>query len=308
MKKYLLSGLFTLTFFLTSFLLTAQTPSDAIMMKKKEICFAFVYDQGKWDQYWEAPNLINNENIGTFTRSTYAPMIAYGITDKLNVLLAAPFMKTKSTGGQLAGVQGFQDINIGVKYEVIKKDFGRHRVSALAVAQFVTPMTNYLSDYMPYSLGLGTQELTSRVIGQYEFNKMIYVRASAAYAWRGETEVERPYYYANGSYYTTFMDVPSAVNYQAIIGGWALKHSLRAEATYSILNNVSGDDIRRWNMGQPTNKMESAQAGFFVQYYFRDIKPLKDFSLMTAFSQVLKGRNVGKATNVSVGVTYQFTF
>jgi hypothetical protein len=307
MKKYLLSAITVLSLGALS-PLVAQTPSDAIMMKKNEICFAFMYDQGKWDQYWEGTTLITNENIGTFTRSTYAVMVAYGITDKLNVLLTTPYVKTKSSGGQLAGVQGFQDINIGVKYEVIKKDFGKHRVSALAVAQFGTPMTNYLSDYMPYSLGLGTQELTGRVIGQYEFNKMIYVRASAAYLWRGQTEVERPYYYANGSYYTTFMDVPNAVNYQAIVGGWALKHSLRVEATYVVLNSVSGDDIRTWNMGQPTNKMESTQAGFFAQYYFKDIKPLKGFSLMAAYSQVLEGRNVGKSTNVSGGVTYQFTF
>lgn len=288
--------------------LFGQTFTDAIMMNKKEICFAFMYDQSQWDQYWEGTNLITNENIGTFKRSTYMPMIAYGITDKLNVLLSAPYMVTKSDAGQLAGVQGFQDVNVAVKYEIIKKDFGKHRVSALAVAQFGTPMSNYLSDYMPYSLGLGTQQFTARAIAQYEFNKMIYVRASAAYVWRGQTEVERPFYYNNGSYYTTFMDVPNAVDYQAILGGWALKHNLRLEASYTVLNSVDGDDIRTWNMPQPTNKMEATQAGFFAQYYFLSIESLKRFSLMASYNQVLKGRNVGKAAGFGVGITYQFTF
>lgn len=288
--------------------LFGQTFTDAIMMNKKEICFAFMYDQSQWDQYWEGTNLITNENIGTFKRSTYMPMIAYGITDKLNVLLSAPYVSTKSDGGQLAGVQGFQDVNVAVKYEIIKKDFGKHRVSALAVAQFGTPMSNYLSDYMPYSLGLGTQQFTARATAQYEFNKMIYVRASAAYVWRGQTEVERPFYYNNGSYYTTFMDVPNAVDYQAILGGWALKHSLRLEASYTVLNSVDGDDIRTWNMPQPTNKMEATQAGFFAQYYFLSIESLKRFSLMASYNQVLKGRNVGKAAGFGVGITYQFTF
>lgn len=286
----------------------AQTATDAVMMNKNEICFAFMYDQGKWNEYWEGTTLITNDNIGTFTRNTFMPMIVYGITNKLNVMLATPYVKTKSDGGQLAGVQGLQDINIGVKYEALKKEIGMHRVSALAVAQFGTPMSNYLSDYMPYSLGLGTQELVGRVIGQYEFNKMIYVRASAGYVWRGQTEVERPYYYANGSYYTTFMDVPSAVNYQAVLGGWLLKHNLRLEASYSALNCVSGDDIRRWNMPQPTNKMEVTQAGFFAQYYLKSIAPLKGFSLMASYGQVLEGRNMGKATSIGGGITYQFTF
>lgn len=304
MKKIILLG----TSLFCAGMLYGQTFSDAIMMKKKEICFAVMIDQGKWDQYWEGSTLITNENIGTFTRNTYAPMIAYGITDKLNVLLVTPYVKTKSSGGQLAGVQGFQDVNIGLKYEAFKKDFGNHRVSALAVVQFGTPMTNYLSDYMPYSLGLGTQEFTGRAIGQYEFNKMIYVRASAAYVWRGQTEVERPYYYANGSYYTTHMDVPSAVNYQAILGGWLLNHNLRLEGGYAVLNCVSGDDIRRWNMPQPTNKMEVSQAGFFAQYYLKAFEPLKGFSIMAGYNQVVAGRNMGKSANISGGVTYQFTF
>jgi hypothetical protein len=285
----------------------AQTAMDAVMMNKNEICFAFMYDQGKWDQYWEGETLISNDNIGTFTRNTFMPMVVYGVTNKLNVMLGTPYVKTKSNGGQLAGVKGFQDVSIAVKYEAFMKEIGKHRISALAVGQFGTPMSNYLSDYMPYSLGLGTQELVGRVIAQYEFNKMVYARGSAAYVWRGQTEVERPYYYANGSYYSTFMDVPSAVNYQAVLGGLLLKHNLRLEASYSVLNCVSGDDIRRWNMPQPTNKMEVTQVGFFAQYYFKSIEPLKRFSLMATYNQVLEGRNMGKATNIGGGITYQFT-
>src|SRR5688572_22840606 len=136
MKKRLL--LFFIPLLLTG-IAKAQTPHDAVMMEKREICFAFGYDQSKWDQYWEGTTLINNENIGTFTRNTFMPMVVYGITGKLNVLLSTPYVKTESTGGQLAGVQGFQDINIGLKYEAYKKDFGKHRVSALVVAQFSTP-------------------------------------------------------------------------------------------------------------------------------------------------------------------------
>jgi hypothetical protein len=305
MKKFLLLQICCMCLAIAA---TGQTYTDAIMMKKKEICFAFIYDQGSWDEYWEGGNLISNANIGTFTRATYMPMIAYGITNKLNVLLSTPYVSTKSDGGQLAGVSGFQDVNVALKYEALKKDFGKHRVSALAVAQFGTPMSNYLSDYMPYSLGLGTQEITGRIISQYEFNKMIYARATIGYVWRGQAEVERPYYYNNGSYYTTFMDVPTAISYQAVVGGWALKHNLRLEASYSTLNCIDGDDIRRWSMPQPTNKMEVTQAGFFAQYYFKSIESLKGFSLMASYNQVLEGRNMGKATGFGSGITYQFTF
>ncbi len=129
-----------------------------------------------------------------------------------------------------------------------------------------------------------------------------------AYVWRGQTEIERPYYYNNGSYYTTIMDVPSAINYQVILGGWALNHNLRIEASYHGLNCLDGDDIRSWNMPQPTNKMEVTQAGIFAQYYFKSIESIKGFSLMASYNQVLEGRNMGKATGFSGGITYQFTF
>ena len=139
--------------------LLAQTPSDHLMMSKYELCIAASYDQGKWDEYWEGTYLRTNDNIGTFTRSTLKPMIAAGITDKLNILIATPYVKTESTGGQLAGVQGFQDLSIALKYLLLKKELGIGNLSVLATAAYATPMSNYLSDYLPYSLGLGASSV-----------------------------------------------------------------------------------------------------------------------------------------------------
>lgn len=303
MKKLLLIGAFSLG---ATGWMYGQTFSDAVMMKKKEICFALLYDHGTWDHYWEGEARIVNGNVGTLTRQMVLPMVAYGITDKLNVLVATPYIKTKSSGGQLAGVEGFQDVSIALKYEIIKKDLGKHRVSALGVAMFGTPMTNYLSDYMPYSLGLGTQEFSVRAIGQYEYNKQFYGRISAAYLWRGQTEVERDYYYNNGSYYTTFMDVPNAINFQGILGAWVFKHSLKLEASYQVYSCVSGDDIRRWNAPQPTNKAEYDQIGFFAQYFFQ--KYVKGLGIVATYNQMIDGRNMGEFTNLGGGLTYQFKF
>lgn len=282
----------------------AQTPSDELLMKKYELCVALGYDHGSWNQYWEGTYLRGNANIGTFTRQTFAPMVAAGITDKLNLLLATPYVKTESTGGQLAGVQGFQDISIALKYELIKKILGQGNLSLLTTAVIATPMTNYLSDYMPYSLGLGTNEFTLRGIVHYQLDKGMYVRLAGAHLWRGQTEVERDYYYNNGSYYTTFMDVPNAWNYNATLGTWLFDYALRVEANFMVLKSTTGDDIRAYNMPQPTNKMEMEQVGFFAQYYFK--KSIKGLGVLAYYSQVIDGRNMGKSTNIGVGATYQF--
>jgi hypothetical protein len=284
--------------------LYAQTPSDELLMKKYELCVAVAYDHGSWDQYWEGTYLRGNENIGTFTRQTITPMLAAGITDKLNFLLATPYVKTESTGGQMAGVQGFQDLSIALKYEAIKKQLGKGNLAFLVTTAFATPMTNYLSDYMPYSLGLGTNEFTLRGIVHYQLDKGMYVRATGAHLWRGQTEVERDYYYNNGSYYTTYMDVPNAWNYSATLGTWLFDYALRVEASFMALKSTSGDDIRAYNMPQPTNKMEMEQVGAFAQYYFK--KSIKGLGVLAYYSQVIDGRNMGKSTNVGVGATYQF--
>lgn len=303
MNKILLLILFTLTC-VGTVSLQAQTPSDHLLMSKYELCIAATYDQGKWDEYWEGTYLRTNDNIGTFSRTTIMPMIAAGITDKLNILIATPYVKTESTGGQLAGVKGFQDFSIALKYQLLKKELGPGNLSVLATAAYATPMSNYLSDYLPYSIGLGTNEITLRGIVHYELDKGLYVRGAGAFLWRGQTEVERDYYYNNGSYYTTFMDVPNAVNYNATLGGWLLDYSLRLEAGYMALKCVSGDDIRSYNTPQPTNKMEVAQVGFFAQYYFK--KVVKGLGVLGYYSQVIDGRNMGKSTTIGGGVTYQF--
>jgi len=303
MKKYLLLSLLSFSLFGANSLL-AQTPSDEILMKKYELCVAATYDHGEWNKYWEGTYLRGNENIGTLTRNTVMPMVAAGITDKLNILIATPYVQTKSSGGQLAGVKGFQDISIALKYELLKKKMGPGNLSVLTTAAYATPMSNYLSDYMPYSLGLGTNEFTLRAIVHYQLDKGMYVRAAGAHLWRGQTKAERDYYYNNGSYYTTWMDVPNAWNYNATLGTWLFNYALRVEASYMAMKSTSGDDIRAYNMPQPTNKMEMEQVGFFAQYYFK--KKIKGLGILSYYSQVIDGRNMGKSTNMGVGATYQF--
>jgi hypothetical protein len=303
MKRYILFILFMLAF---SAALRAQTPTDAVMMKQRESCFALIYDKGSWDHYWEGDYLRVNETVGTLTRRMVMPMIAIGLHDKLNLIIAAPHIKTESkepNGGYLNGVSGFQDIGISLKAELLNKEIGKGKLAILSTLGFSTPLSNYLSDYMPYSIGFGATELSARGIVQYKLKMGLYATGSFAYLWRGQTEIERDYYYANGSYYTNIMDVPNATNFSGALGMWFLKNSLRVEANYSGVNCLTGDDIRKYNAPQPTNKVEVGQIGFSAQYY---IKQLKGLGVMAYYTKILSGRNMGQFTNIGGGVTYQF--
>lgn len=291
---------------LTGMKTLAQTPSDAIMMQQRESCFAVIYDMGSFDRYWEGSSLRTNGTIATVSRNTLLPMIAIGIHDRINLIVAAPWVKTESSepnGGRFAGAKGFQDIGLALKGLLIEREIGSGKLSILSTVGFSTPMTNYLSDYMPYSLGFGANEWSLRGILQYQMDNGLYFRSSVAYLWRGQTRIERDYYYNDGSYYTDIMDVPSAWNYQLAAGMWLFDNSLKFEGSYNLQNSTSGDDIRRYNAPQPTNKVDFGVLGFSAQYYLKKIKGL---GALVYFNQTIAGRNTAKIHNLGVGLTYQF--
>ncbi len=285
-----------------------QTPTDALMMPSKDICILLGYDAGQFDQYWEGDLLRKNETIATVHRTTILPMAAIGIFDDLNVYVGLPHVKTKSSepnGGKFQGAKGFQDIMFALKYRALEKTLGPGNLSLFTTLGYSTPATNYLSDYMPYSLGFGAPELSLRGIAKYQLNNGIYVRGMVAHLWRGYTEAERDYYYNNGSYYTALMDVPNAWNFEAVIGKWFLDNKLKFELNYTGLQSTSGDNIRAYNAAQPTNKVKFDRIGVAVQYYFPFIKGL---GVLAYHSRVVNGLNTAKFSNTGAGLTYQFNF
>lgn len=296
------------TLLLTAFIgqVQAQTPFDAIMMKQREFCVAAVYEHSWFDEYWEGTYLRTNETIATVKRDMVMPMLAFGIFDRLNFLVSAPYVSTASSepnGGKFAGAKGFQDLGLALKGELINKQLGSGKLSLLATVSFSTPMTNYLSDYRPYSIGFGANEFGLRGILHYQLDNGFYVRGTVAHLWRGQTEAERDYYYNNGSFYTAWMDVPSAWNYQAVVGLWMLDNHFKVEGNYTGLTSTSGDDVRPYNAAQPTNKVNFGQVGLNAQYYF---KAPKGLGVLAYFAQTISGRNVGKAAMFGAGLTYQF--
>ncbi len=284
-------------------LASAQTSLDALMMPKGEICIAVLYEDAKWDRYWEGSFLRNNANVGTFTRKSIQPMFVGGITDKVNVIVSLPYVSTSATGGQMAGVDGIQDFGISLKAQLIERNFEKSKLMLFSNLSFSTPASNYLSDYLPFSLGFGARELGIRAIGQYELEKGLYLRASASYLHRGTTKAERNFYYQDGAFYTSIMDVPDAVHAQVALGSWFLEKRLRVEASLTSLRCSSGDDIRIYNSPQPTNKVDFDRVEGFAQYYFKDIKGL---GVIGYYNHMFSGRNMGQFSSYGLGLTYQF--
>lgn len=286
-----------------------QTPNDALMMPKGDICILLNYDFGSFDEYWEGSTLRKNATIATVERNTILPMAAIGILDNLNFYVGVPHVSTKSTepnGGRFAGAKGFQDLGIALKYLALRDTIPGGELSLLSTVGFSTPASNYLADYMPYSLGFGAPELSVRGIAEYKLNNGIYFRASLAHLWRGYAEAERDYYYSDGSRYSFWMDVPNAWSYETILGTWFFDHSLRIELSYVGQNSTSGDDLRPYNAPQPTNEVDFERVGLYAQYFFQG--SVKGLGVQAYHNRVFNGLNAAKINNTGFGLTYQFNF
>lgn len=297
-------SIYPLLFFLftASPVLLAQTPSDAIMMEDGQACLAVIYSHDAWSEYWEGTLLRENGNIGTLTRQTVMPMIALGIGSRVNVIAALPWTKTEASAGYVKGVSGLQDWGFWIKGKALDVPAGAGALTFHATAGITNPTSDYLSDYSPFNLGLGCMDFSLRGILQYTLNSGLYLRGHAAYQMRGDAKIERDYYYTTHGIYSDRVDMPNAMQYGLNLGSYFMNDALKVELVFDGLNTFGGFDIRRQEPGFPSNKMIFTRIGGAAQFYAGQ----SGLSFIASAGQVLSGRNVGKSTQFSAGVAYQF--
>jgi hypothetical protein len=104
--------------------LYAQMPHDVIYMPKSTACIAVSYSNSSWKEYWENTLKRENLNMGIHTTQSIMPMVAVGFTDKLNLIIAVPYVSTKTSAGNLMGQKGIQDLSGWLKYQLFKNDIG----------------------------------------------------------------------------------------------------------------------------------------------------------------------------------------
>lgn len=294
--------------FLFPRLIFGQTPSDALMMHSRQACVLIEYNQGQFDSYWEGNIKRQNQTIATVKRQTIAPMIAVGFSKRFNLFVGLPYMSTRSSepnGGHLAGAAGFQDIGLALKYRAVHYQSKYGEISVLGTLGFSTPITKYNADYQPYSLGLGAPEIVYRGIAEYKSQTGVYLRLAGSYNWRGFTKSEREYYFNNGSYYTSWMDVPNLYSLEPSLGIWLFKNSWQIEFNYVHSSCWKGDDIRAYNAPQPTNNTASDRLGIFTHFYPTSSKGL---GIVAYHHRVINGRNVPAQITSGAGITYLFNY
>ena len=280
---------------------SAQTDMDAIMMNKKQFCQGLTYDYSSWDHYWEGTFKRDNENLGTVSSQMLMYMPNYGITNNLNVMASLPYAWTKASQGVLHGMKGFQDLSVFVKWRPLVKSFGKNQFSLFTIGGFTTPLSDYVIEFLPMSIGLGSTNLIGRGMIDYRRGNFT-ATGSAAYIWRSNVKLDKDAYYDTELHLTDEVQMPNQTLYQ-LRTGYRGKY-LIAEALLTNMTTHGGYDITK-NNGQlyPNLRMNSTMVGANIKY---TVKSYTNLSVVAGANYTIAGRNVGQSRAFNVGAFYVF--
>ena len=282
--------------------LHAQTDLDYDMMAKNLFCSGFYYGHSSWDKYWEGTFKRDNKNMGTVTTQTIGYMGNYGLSKKVNILFNVPYVKTKASAGTLAGLKGFQDLSLFVKWKPFTQQLGKGKLALYGVAGVSTPLTNYTPDFLPMSIGLRSKTALGRIIADYQIGKF-FVTGSGTYVYRSNIEIDRDAYYTTEMHLTNEVEMPNAASFN-FRTGYRTREFI-AEAVVSNWTTLGGFDITKNNMPFPSNKMNMTSVGAKIRI---EPKAMPRLSIHAEGGYTVAGRNVGQAFSVMGGAFYILNF
>ena len=276
----------------------AQSPNDGIMMPQGQLCILGQYSNSTWKNYWQGETKRSNSNIGSMRTQSALLMANYGITSHLNAMIGLPYVWTSSNISYISTQKGVQDLAVFLKYQAFEKAALNGHFKVQATGGLSAPVSNYPSDFLPFSIGLHTKTASLRAILNYTANMGLYLTAQAGHTWRGSTKTDRDsYIFDNELIYSDEMPVPNVFDYSVRLG--FIKPRFQTEFWFDSFTGLSGDDIRYNEAPIPTNKMAAAQVGWFGKGFIT-----KRWGVLVTLSQVIGGRNVGESLTWTAGTTY----
>jgi hypothetical protein len=276
----------------------AQTDADGIMMGKNLYCLGVMGATSSWTNYWEGTLLRTNDNIGRVRTNMIGPMGSLGITKNLNLLFSLPYISTSASAGQLKGFNGIQDISVWAKYRALRIKKNSSSFSIFTIAGINTPTNNYVKDYLPLSIGLGSSNLTLRGMVDYQY-KNWFATASGSMVMRSNIKIDRQVYYTTQMIYSNQVEMPNVSQFNVRTG--FRNKEIVAEVVYDQWTTLGGFDITKNNMPFPSNKMNQSRIGFNGKY---EPAKWKGLSLTSAVFMTTAGRNMGKSNAVQFGAFY----
>jgi hypothetical protein len=280
---------------------SAQTLEDAELLQRREVHATVMFGSDAWSEYWEGTLRRSNGNVGTVTTRSVALHAGVGVTDRLTVIGALPYVWTEASQGVLHGMSGRQDFTLLAKYRVANPRIaGRARLKVLAVGALSTPTSDYTPDFQPMSIGLHSKSASARLAAHLQDRSGWFVDGYAERIWRANVTLDRSGYFTDGQYYeTNEVAMPDVAKYRGTLGWqrgpWCIPVGLTTQRT------LGGGDIRRQDMPFVSNRMNATMAHAELMYFLPGVSNLR---LDLGAAHTITGRNVGRSTSFMTGLTY----
>jgi hypothetical protein len=269
----------------------AQGLLDGYMKGKGKLVTALSYSSESYDTYFVGGNETQNPNLGTIKTNSFGIFVAGGVTDYLDVIVAAPYISAKASQGFLADQADFQDISLFVKGRFLNRSFANNAtLSVMAAGGISTPLSDYIAD-SPVSIGNRSTQWDGRLIAQYRFSQGFFVAAQTGYIKRGNIEIDRGFE----------VSVPDAWDYILRTGGGFKKWY--GDAWLQHQNSRNGTDIGP-GVPFPSNDIDFTRIGFTL---YHPIPKFENFGIAAGGGLTISGKNIGKSNRFSVSLIYNFS-
>ena len=175
-------------------------------------------------------------------------------------------------------------------------------LGAFAVVSAGIPLTDYNPELLPLSIGLGSTRVSWRGTVNYQMPSGWFVNESAAYVWRSQVQLDRPYFFTDGEFtMSDRVDMPNA--FDNVVSAGYMRRNLMVEAFLSQQVTLGGGDIRRQDMPFVSNRMNYSKAGVMAML---PIPKTGGLEVQASVAQTFAGRNVGQSTTLTAGILYRF--
>ena len=284
--------------------LQAQAIDDGLMVRKNALFTGFVYGHDRWTDYWEGTLKRDNGNVGSLTTQNVTWMATYGLFDRFNLIATVPYVKTRASGGTLAAQKGIQDLTVAAKYRLFDAGGSHGSVRTFVVASYGTPLSDYVADLFPLSIGMHSRRASGRLTMSYVRNGGLFADATGAYSWRGNVTLDRPSYFTDGQLFLTDqVEMPDVLDYTFRVGYMSPRWMI--PVSYLRQDTRGGGDIRRQDMPFVSNNMDFSRLEVMAMY---TLPRPANLAVRVAGDRILTGRNVGQSTTFSAGLLYTIHF
>ena len=277
--------------------LQAQGLVDGFMRGQRKASLAIIGSQETYDTYYVNTTETKNPNLGTVTTQALTVVGTYGLGYDLDLIVAAPYVRTEASAGYSPKQEGFQDLSAVLRWEAFDYKLGNSRLSWQFAVGYSMPIQNYVNDAL-VAIGRGSKNVDGRTLLHFKA-RSFFLTGQYGYIRRGQVKLDHVVNHYDPSQLNpssgSTVNVPDAT--ELIIRGGFVNKVINVDVWgQRQMPHSSGTNIGP-GIPFPTNAVGFTRVGATAY-----VRLLKQFGLTAGYSATLDGRNVGKSTLINGGI------